>query len=193
LSASVTTVVQRKRFFRTSSTKRTPVLHAARALISPPALMRRGEGMILPVDSSIALSAKIASCLGTLECYCLWNPKLQAPNYKQISNSNIQWPKHFWNSSILRWCKGLGFRNWGPARRVGSPKNQFWSLWFVYYLKFVIWNFWSLQQTAARAERLFWPLRGQFNIGSFGPVFLSHSFIQNQKPGSWGQSSSHRA
>ena len=48
----------------------------------------------------------------------LQNIKFQAPNYKQISNSNIKWPKQVLNF-------------------------EFWSLLFVWYLGFVFWNFYS--------------------------------------------------
>ena len=42
--------------------------------------------------------------------YILLNPKSQAPNYKQIPNSNIQWPKHICNALFLwKRCKGLEF------------------------------------------------------------------------------------
>ena len=69
-----------------------------------------------------------------MEWWSLWNLKLQAPNYKQISNSNIGPPDS------------------PPCGRVPSFNDQntkqvwnfeFWSLWFVWYLLFVIWNFYS--------------------------------------------------
>ena len=40
----------------------------------------------------LSFMRKSAGVVGTLQ-----NLKFQAPNYKQISNSNTQWPKQVWN------------------------------------------------------------------------------------------------
>ena len=62
----------------------------------------------------------------------LQNIKFQAPNYKQIPNSNTQWPKQVWDF-------------------------EFRSLWFVWYLWFVIWNFWYCNSPVLQnSSHLYW-------------------------------------
>jgi len=69
-----------------------------------------------PGQSSMPLPVKIASCFGVLECCKISNSKHQITNKSQIPIFNDQNKKQVWNF-------------------------EFWSLLFVCYLRFVIWNF----------------------------------------------------
>ena len=101
----------------------------------------------------------------------LWNPKLQASNSKrfdrltilskvegQISNSKYKWPKLFW--FFQYWRKYL-FQLICLLDQIGMFFLQdhilvcylaFWSLVFVCYLRFVIWNLHCLNYSVNRQK-----------------------------------------